>query len=423
MRNVDLLDLYKSGIVKEGGHNISVQIEKPNGEKYSGKTYAIPLDYLYYNEQNGRIGVALSDYESTNGKLTPGHNEEYNMVIQKFLENDGESKTKDGMKALKRNINIQGQDEPGYVLNDGRVIDGNRRFTAKRLLEQDSEIIGQQYFEAVILDDLSVQNQDDLKKIKSLELKIQFGKLDKVDYNAIDRAIDAYKTIVVNNIMTAKEYTEYANLPKNEIPKRLTEAELIVKFLDFTNANPENYSLAKELDLDGPIQDLIPQYKKFKGAVNSDQLLNSLFAKILQLRATKEDYKGDFRTIVKNVVGTKAENTFISEMEDATDVIVDALDSKKVIMNNVDLFATLKNNEETVKALAEVQSIYTNHSEKTKNLKERTEPIKLVGKAINNISSIDRSIIKYLSKSEKDKLLSELEKLQKEITYLLLEEE
>ena len=32
---------------------------------------------------------------------------------------------------------MKGQDEPGYVLSDGRVIDGNRRFTAKRLLEQD----------------------------------------------------------------------------------------------------------------------------------------------------------------------------------------------------------------------------------------------------------------------------------------------
>lgn len=293
MGNINLLELYKTGIVKEGGHNINVQIEKPNGEKYSGKTYAIPLNYLYYNEQNGRIGVAISDYESANGELTPGHNEEYNMIIQKILEDDEESKTKDGMKALKRSIATQGQDEPGYVLNDGRVIDGNRRFTAKRLITQDPEISGQQYFEAVILDDLSVQNHDDLKKIKSLELKIQFGKLDKVDYNAIDRAIDAYKTIVLNNIMTAKEYSEYANLTQNEIHKRLTEAELIVKFLEFTNANPDNYALAKELDLDGPLQELIPQYKKFKGTVNSEQLLNSLFAMILQIRATKDDYKKD----------------------------------------------------------------------------------------------------------------------------------
>lgn len=422
MKNVDLLELYRAGIVKDGGHNINVQIEKPNGEKYSGKTYAIPLKYLYYNEQNGRIGVALSNYESTNGHVIPGHNEQYNMVIQKLLEDDGEINTKNQMKELKRSIAMQGQDEPGYVLSDGRVIDGNRRFTARRLIEQDPEIIEQQYFEAVILEDLSVQNHDDLKKIKSLELKIQFGKLGKVDYNAIDRAIDAYKTITINNVMTAKEYAGYANLTPNEVNKRLTEAEIIVKFLEFTNANPDNYALAKELELDGPIQEIIPQYRKFKDNVNSEQLLNSLFAKILQIRSTKEDYKGDFRTIVKNVVNSSNENKFISEMEDATDAIIDALDTKEAIKSNVDLFTTLKNNKETADALADVQKVFTNHSEKTKNLKERTEPIKLVGKAINNIESIDINIFKFLSKTEKERLFSDLKMLQEEINQLLLEE-
>ncbi|MBC9825345.1 MULTISPECIES: RNA polymerase subunit sigma-70 [Carnobacterium] len=420
MENINLLELYKAGIVKDGGHNINVQIEKPNGKKYSGKTYAIPLKYLYYNEQNGRIGVALSNYESINGHLTSGHNEEYNMVIQKILEDDGESNTKNQMNDLKRNIAIQGQDEPGYVLNDGRVIDGNRRFTAKRLIEQDSEIIDQQYFEAVILDDLSVQNHDDLKKIKSLELKIQFGKLGKVDYNAIDRAVDAYKTIVINNVMTAKEYAGYANLTPNEVHKRITEAEIIVKFLEFTNANPDNYALAKDLDLDGPIQNIIPQYKKFKDNANSEQLLNSLFAKILQIRATKENYKDDFRTIVQNVVNSKNENTFISEMEDATDSIIDVLDTKEKTTSVIGLFDTLKNNIETADALADVKKVFANHSEKTKNLKERTEPINLVNKAINNIDSIDINIFKYLSKPEKEKLFSNLKILQEEITHILL---
>ena len=136
----------------------------------------------------------------------------------------------------------------------------------------------------------------------------------------------------------------------------------------------------------------------------------------------KEDYKGDFRTIVKNVVNSSNENKFISEMEDATDAIIDALDTKEAIKSNVDLFTTLKNNKETADALADVQKVFTNHSEKTKNLKERTEPIKLVGKAINNIESIDINIFKFLSKTEKERLFSDLKMLQEEINQLLLEE-
>jgi hypothetical protein len=421
MNNINLLDLYESGVVKDGGHNIGVPIKKANGGEYDGKTYAIPLKYLYYNEQNGRIGVSLSDYESTNKKITAGHNEEYNKIIQKMLTDDNDTTRKE-MDVLKRNIALKGQEEPGYVLSDGRVIDGNRRFTARRLLEQDPSITENQYFEAVILNDLSVENIEDQKKIKSLELQIQFGKLDKVNYNPIDRAIDAYKTITVNNIMTVNEYREFAGLPLNDVNKLIAEAELIVKFLEFVNTNPDNYSLAKQLDLDGPLQDMLPQYKKYKNSENLDQLLNSLFAKILQIRASKEDFKSEFRQIVKSVVGTKNEEKFIEEMEDATDKIVEILDNEDTIKNNIDLFNTLNNNQEAKDALVSVKTISANHSEKAKNYKEQNKPISLVEKAINSIDAIDEEIIQSLPRLEKTKLTEKLEKLKLQINKLLFEE-
>lgn len=423
MEKVNLFKLYEDGIVKDGGHNVSVPIKKANGDNYNGQTYSIPLKYLYYNEQNGRIGVSLSDYESVSDKLIPGHNEEYNCVIQEMLADDNSESTRKAMADLKRDIAMKGQDEPGYVLSDGRVIDGNRRFTARRLLEQDPSISEQQYFEAVILDDLSVQNHDDQKKIKSLELQIQFGRLGKVDYNPIDRAIDAYKTIVVNNIMSVNEYTEYADLKSNEVNKLILEAELIVKFLEFSNTKSDNYALAKQLDLDGPLQDMVPQYRKMKGSDNLDQLLNSLFAKIIQMRASKEDFKTEFREIVKNVVGTNNEDKFVEDMEDATDVIVEALDEKAIIRNNIDLFETLNSNKATVKAMAEVRSITTNHSEKAKNYKEQTKPINLAEKAFNSIEAIDKRIVSDLPTMEKEKLRVILEKLNNYTNALLSEED
>lgn len=413
MSKIDLIKLYNQGIVKKGVHNLNVPIKKFNGESYSGETYMIPLEYLYYNDQNGRIGVALSEYESTNGRIIPGHNEEYNLAIQNMIINDGENSTKKEMEKLKRDMHVKGQQEAGYVLKDGRVIDGNRRFTAKRLLQQDADITGDQYFEAVILNDLSFKNHDDQKKIKSLELQIQFGKLGKVDYHAIDRAIDAYKTVKVNNIMTAKEYSEYAGFGStNEVNKRILEAELIVRFLEFSNADPENYALAKQLELDGPIQDLIPQYKKFKGQDNETQLLDSIFTKILQIRITKEDYKKSYREIVKNVVGTKKESNFIEEMEDVTDLIVDALDSSEPIKSNIELTSVLASNKSISTALSEVQDITGKFSESVKNHKERTMPITLMTRAINSLSSIDISVIPHLESKDKYQLLNKLEELK-----------
>ena len=401
MENVNLLELYKKNIIKDGGHNVQVPIKKANGDSYNGKTYAIPLEYLYYNDLNGRIGVALSDYESNNGKLTPGHNDEYKMVIQNILAQE-DDKTKKDMEKLKRDIGIKGQNEPGYVLLDGRVIDGNRRFTAKRLLEQDPSVSGTQYFEAVILDDLSIENQNDLKKIKSLELQIQFGKLDKVGYDPINRAIDAYKTISLKQIMTAKEYSDDANIKISEVNKCILEAELIIKFLEFINASTDNYAIAKELELDGPLQDLIPQYKNIKNADNLDQILNTLFAKILQIRIMREDYKKEYRQIVKNVIGSRDEEKFIEEMEDSTDTIIDILDTDRKIKNNAELFAQLNSNKNSIDAIANIKSTTKDYSDKAENIKQRNNPISLIKKAISSIEAIDRNIIKQLSKEEKE---------------------
>lgn len=422
VEKINLLELYKDNIIKDGGHKVNVPIRKANGKEYDGFTYSIPLKYLYYNDLNGRIGVALSEYESENEQLIPGHNEEYNMVIQGFLaEEDG--KTKKEMEILKRDIGIKGQAEPGYVLSDGRVIDGNRRFTAKRLLEQDEEIMEQQYFEAVILDDLCVENQDDLKRIKSLELQIQFGKLGKVDYDPIDRAIDAYKTICVNNIMSAKEYSEYSNIKITEVNKRIYEAELIVKFLEFINTNKDNYAIAKQLDLDGPLQDLVPQYKNIKKSDNLDQILNTIFSKILQIRISKEDFKKEYRQIIKNVINSSQEEGFIEEIEDDTDVITDFFDSNKKIKNNIDLFKRLNENKQVQTAIANVKSIFKKYSEKAENEKQKNTPIKLVEKAINSIESINRGIICSLTKEDKTKLINELKKLKSQVDNLILKEE
>lgn len=422
VEKINLLELYKDNIIKDGGHKVNVPIRKANGKEYDGFTYSIPLKYLYYNDLNGRIGVALSEYESENEQLIPGHNEEYNMVIQGFLaEEDG--KTKKEMEILKRDIGIKGQAEPGYVLSDGRVIDGNRRFTAKRLLEQDEEIMEQQYFEAVILDDLCVENQDDLKRIKSLELQIQFGRLGKVDYDPIDRAIDAYKTICVNNIMSAKEYSEYSNIKITEVNKRIYEAELIVKFLEFINTNKDNYAIAKQLDLDGPLQDLVPQYKNIKKSDNLDQILNTIFSKILQIRISKEDFKKEYRQIIKNVINSSQEEGFIEEIENDTDVITDFFDSNKKIKNNIDLFKRLNENKQVQTAIANVKSISKKYSEKAENEKQKNTPIKLVEKAINSIESINRGIICSLTKEDKTKLINELKKLKSQVDNLILKEE
>ncbi|MDJ1112376.1 RNA polymerase subunit sigma-70 [Macrococcus sp. S115] len=411
MEDINLLDLIGKGIIKEGSHIVNVPIKKPNGTKYNGQTYMIPLDYLYYNNQNGRIGVALSQYESENGTLVPGHKEEYNNIVQKMLYPLDNEKVKKDMEILVRDIHKKGQQEVGYVLIDGRVIDGNRRFTAKRMLQQDLDITETQYFEAVILEDLNVNNHNDQKDIKSLELQIQFGKLGKEDYDPIDRAIDAYKTIKVNNIMTEKEYADFSDIKINEVRKRITVAELIIKFLRFTNSPTNNYSIAKELELDGPLQDLQPQYKKFKGTEEEEVLLNSLFSKIIQIRVDNENFQKEFRNIVKNVIGTGQQDSFIEDMEDTTDTIVDTFAEREEISNKIEIFERIGKDDNLKKALKEVKKVSYEHSETAINIKNKNKPEELINKALKSLESIDISSIKSLDLLQKEVLKEPLVKI------------
>ena len=122
--------------------------------------YKIPLHLLFYNDQNDRIATWLSQYKDENNTedIDKSNKEVYNNLIHKFVTESNPER----IKKTQINIKIVGQREPGVVLKDGRIIDGNRRFTCLRNLSKED---GEVYFEAVILP-LDVEN--DAKIIKKL---------------------------------------------------------------------------------------------------------------------------------------------------------------------------------------------------------------------------------------------------------------
>jgi len=142
------------------------------------QVYKIKLSCLYYNDQNDRIATWISKYKADNALeyFDISDREQYNSVIQQFIIDSNPS----AIDKTKSNISMVDQREPGVVLNDGRIIDGNRRFTCLRLLSAKDEHFA--WFEAVILDKDINDNQ---KEIKMLELMIQHGEEGKVDYGMI----------------------------------------------------------------------------------------------------------------------------------------------------------------------------------------------------------------------------------------------
>lgn len=148
------------------------------------------------------------------------------------------------LKRTQKSIQESGQRICGYVLEDGRIVDGNRRYTALRNLQKATGKT--YYFEAVILP-FSYDSQTDRSKIKKLELAIQMGVEKREDYDPVDLAVDIYQTTTGDDaMMTLADYVNVANMKKKEAERYYQGAVYMREFLKFIGADENNYNLIKE---------------------------------------------------------------------------------------------------------------------------------------------------------------------------------
>ena len=153
-------------LLEEGLTNHSVQeTELTRKLTIDGMSTAYPvhrirLDQLFYNDKNDRIASFISQYKNEHGGKGPdlADRDNYNQIIENFIRDSNP----EALKKTESNIEMFQQREPGVVLADGRVIDGNRRFTCLRNLAKKNPNFG--FFEAVILD-RDIEN--DAKQIKT----------------------------------------------------------------------------------------------------------------------------------------------------------------------------------------------------------------------------------------------------------------
>lgn len=354
--------------------------------------YKFPLEYLYYNDQNGRINTVYHQYISNHGKLTPEIGEsKYNEIFEKFIF---ESK-KQALKDTQISISEKGQQEPGVILSDGRVIDGNRRFTALRRIQKETKI--QQYFEAVILS-FDISNKIDEKKIKELELDLQLGREERVSYDPIDRIFDVYNTIKVQKLMTPEEYKKASGAGNTKgINKDLRLAKLIIKFLSIVapNENPiDKFYLARELKLDGPLEDIertINKLKKDKETITQN-VLTILAVQIAKSEVGDRDITRKIRDVKYNILDNpEMKERFIDATDEHVDNIIDFFES-----NPINQASDLKNNLNNNLEIAEISSKLlqttnrlSNKGQITANRKQSLVKLQEIRDTLEDLSSED----------------------------------
>ena len=347
--NQDLNELIKNGDIEKTTLKKRLTI---GGETKDYPVYKFPLEYLYYNDQNGRINTVYHRYISDHGKLTPEiGNSKYNEIFERFIY---ESK-KQALKNTQVSISEKGQQEPGVILSDGRVIDGNRRFTALRRIQKETNI--QQYFEAVILS-FDINNKIDEKKIKELELDLQLGREERVSYDPIDRIFDVYNTIEVQRLMTPEEYKKASGAGNTKgINKDLRLANLIIKFLSIVAPNEDpidKFYLARELKLDGTLEDIertINKLKKDKETITQN-VLTILAVQIAKSEIGDRDITRKIRDVKYNILDNpEMKERFIVATDEHVDNIIDFFES-----NPIDQASDLKNNLNNNLEIAEISS-------------------------------------------------------------------
>ena len=297
------------------------------------------------------------------------------------------------------------QTVPGVTLSDGRIVDGNRRFTCLRMLQREDPSFN--YFETVIL---SRTPSDSAKQIKLLELAIQLGEEGKVDYSPLELAIGAYQNIVETGLITAEEYAATVNEPIADVRKKLDVAQLIVEFLDFAHT-PGQYHVARDLQIYTVFVELLPLLNKCKSEKEKEELKHSVFTNALL------GSFGDQRKYVRNLkslYGTQPYKTYIQRENKAAEQVAAEIEDYG-IGGMEDLKAFVESQAETKAELTLSMEKALSQSRKAQT---RNKPAKNVSRCIDLLLEIDTDLFSKLTNEELSQLKTQFTKLAEVETML-----
>ena len=388
----------------EGSKKLKIVNEELN------EIYKIPLKYLYYNDQNDRIATFVSEYESDNNiKIKDLDEESRNIVIEDFISKSDNDK----FEKTKSDIFAKGQQETAFVLKDGRVIDGNRRFTCLRQLSRDGDA-EYNYLEAYILD-LNIENN--YKEIKRLELEIQHGKDEKVKYDPIDFLVGIYRDVEEKKVLNIDEYSEFSGFNKKDLKNKLDEAKLMMEFLDYID-RPRRYHIAKELKMDGPLVEALNILKKIKDPVQKEKMKQQIFILIYSKDGNEDVGKKFIRPLNTIVNNPEAIKEYLEKTDSHRETTLEKIQE---INDEVESYEVSKSYDESKKKFDEVSGTQKEeYSKVVENIlikidaeKQQNTALVFLKKASGDIINIKEDHFILTTKDQEEEVLDKI----KEIIY------
>lgn len=376
--------------------------------------YRVHLDLLFYNDQNDRITTWIEEYRLKHGdiSITTNDREAYNNLIEGFIVNSNPEK----IKQTKNNIMLVDQREPGITLQDGRIVDGNRRFTCLRQLHADNPAKFA-FFETVILTE---NIQKDAKHIKMLELMVQHGEEQRVDYDPIDRLAGLYNDVERHKLLTVKEYANSVNRTEKEVETDLEVAKLLVEYLDYIQM-PYQFHIARKNNMDSPLREVHSLLKNEKDEDRRFDMKQVIFGQfVLNPIGDMTRYMRKVRKILKDKRQSEA---FLEQQMDIAERVMDKISDSKEFGDNK-LMETLESFKRGSDEAIRAQQVTERFDERIRATANREQAAHTLDKALDSINELDTNIFAKLSEEQlqlirekSDELIDSVQQL-KEATYV-----
>ena len=274
------------------------------------------------------------------------------------------------------------------VLSDGTVIDGNRRFTSLRMIEEDTK--RPQYLRCHILD-----SSLDETTLKCLELELQFGREERVDYDPVARLVDVYEWCIRRGF-DKDVYAARCGMKKSDMNALVEEAELMAEFLELIEA-PEQFHIAQDLKIQGPLHELRLALRKIDDEQAREDLKMVVFSSIL----TKT--KGDISRYVREVGKIAESAQGIEFIEEQMDIASDVLDKLANVPEGqaptVDFIREeIRADEDLVR---KQEASFERSKRLVDNEKIKDGQVKAVDKALCDLQSVEAALLPKLSEANR----------------------
>ena len=257
--NLNVNENYNDWGIKRTSKSKTIVLQNKSQEF---EVFKIPMDILVYNPTNGRMFMEAKRFENeehTNlATLKEQDPIKYNNEVENLIWSTNEERN----LATKRDIEKYTQIEPGVVLDDGTVIDGNRRFTCLRRLHREHP--GDERFNYFLAAIIKVDGKKITRQLlKEYELRVQFGADEKVGYNVINKNMSIY-WLIEKEKDSGFDYTSIADLLGNgttagDVSKICKTCQLVDEFLEYID-KPGEYQIAEDMKIYWPLEPLVTYF-------------------------------------------------------------------------------------------------------------------------------------------------------------------